>query len=85
MLCFPEEERHFLHYSPANFKALHRNWTNINHPSISSGTSPEVGIFVELKIAIISRNLFPFPLTVLSEHLWKQLTAAERHDFGKQN
>lgn len=85
MLCFPRKVRHFLYYSPVNFQALHRNWTKINHPSISSGTSPEVGIFVELEIAIINKKSPPFPLTGLSEHLWKQLSAAERHNFGKQN
>lgn len=55
MLCFPGEDRHFLHYSPVNFQALHRNWTNINHPSISSGTSPEVWI------AFIDKELVSLP------------------------
>lgn len=61
MLCFPREDRHFLTCSPVNFQALHKNWTNINHSSISSGTSPEAGIFVELKIAIINKKLVSLP------------------------
>lgn len=61
MLCFLREERQFLHFSPVNFQVLHRNWTNINSASISSGTSPEVGILVELKIAIINKKFVSLP------------------------
>lgn len=60
MLCFPRE-RHFLHYSPVSFQALHRSWTNINDSFISSGPSPEAGLFVELKIAIINKKLASLP------------------------
>lgn len=65
MLCFPRE-RHFLHYSPVSFQALHRNWTNINDSFISSGTSLEVELFVELKIAIINKKRLPSPSQSIS-------------------
>lgn len=82
MLCFPRE-RHFLHYSSVSFQGLHRNRTNINDSFISSGTSLEVGLFVELKIAITNKKLVSLPplRAYISE---KQLSAAERHDFGEE-